>query len=250
MSHLDVAPADADLLARVRADLRSSRAHFNHAGTSLAASPVLARVLAHLELEAEVGGYEAEDEVADELAAGPASLAPLLGAAPDEVTVAESATAASEMLLWSIAQTFGWGADDRILVDGFAYATVCSTLQRLEAAGGPQVEAVRSLPDGTIDLDALEASLDARTRLVLVTHVPTHVGTVTDVAAVGDVVARSDALYVVDVSQSARAAPARSAGDWLRRRLRSRAEVPPCSAWHRRRLRRSQPGRAAGPPHA
>ena len=61
---------------------------------------------------------------------------------------------------------------------------------------------MRSLPDGTIDLEALEASLDARTRLVLVTHVPTHLGTVTDVAAVGDVVARSDALYVVDVSQT------------------------------------------------
>jgi hypothetical protein len=83
VTYLSDSPADADLLARVRADVRPLRAHFNHAGASLTPAPVLARMAAHLELEAEVGGYEAESLVAAELAGLPGRLAPLLGVDAD-----------------------------------------------------------------------------------------------------------------------------------------------------------------------
>src|SRR4051794_30261654 len=101
---------------------------------SLTPAPVLARVHAHLDLEAELGGYEAEAAVADELAEVPTQLAPLLGVPPDDVSMTESATAASENLLWSISQTFGYRERDRILVDEFAYATAYSALHRLQLA--------------------------------------------------------------------------------------------------------------------
>ena len=45
-------------------------------------------------------------------------------------------------------------------------------------------------------------AVDDRTRLVVVTHMPTHVGTVTDVAAIGALLVGSDALYAVDLSQT------------------------------------------------
>ncbi len=177
-------------------------AHFNHAGMSVTPEPVLDRVRAHLELEADIGGYEAAALVADELAAVPGAVAELLGAAPEEVFAAESATAASEALLWSAATTFGYTGRDRILVDGFAYSTVYSALRRLELAGGAHVEVIDSLPDGRLDPDDLARRIDERVRLVLVTHMPTHVGTLTDAVAVGRLLAGTDALYVLDVAQT------------------------------------------------
>jgi len=44
-----------------------SRIHLNNAGASLMPEPVLARVLAHLELEREIGGYEAAEEAGDRI---------------------------------------------------------------------------------------------------------------------------------------------------------------------------------------
>ena len=193
---------DAALLARLRADISSTRAHFNHAGMSLPPAPVLARVHAHLDLEAEIGGYEAEDAVAEELAELPARLAPLLGVEASEVTVTESATAASEMLLWSIGESFRYSAMDRILVDRLAYATAYGALHRRQSAGGAEVLTVPSQPDGTVDPDALRAVLDDRARLVLVTHMPTHVGTVTDIGEIGRIVAESGAIFAVDVAET------------------------------------------------
>ena len=40
---------------------------------------------------------------------------------------------------------------------------------------------VPARPDGRVDAEALMGSIDDRTRLVVVTHMPTHLGTVTDV---------------------------------------------------------------------
>jgi selenocysteine lyase/cysteine desulfurase len=191
-----------DLLARVREDIVCERAHFNHAGTSLTPRPVLARVQRHLELEAEIGGYEAEGAVESELDDLPPTIARLLGAQPSEVTVTESATAAWEWALWSMAETFGWGAGDRLLCDQFAYGTMLASLHRLHLARGVEIVAVSSGGDGTIDLDALSRGLDDRVRLVLVTHMPTHLGTITDATAVGNIIGPSPALYALDVAQT------------------------------------------------
>ncbi len=193
---------DAELLARVRADISSTRAHFNHAGMSLTPAPVQRRVLAHLDLEAEIGGYEAAAVAADELALVPTALARLLGAQPDEVVATESATRAWETVLWSMAETFDWRAPDRILVDQFTYATTHSSLTALTLARGVQVETVAARPDGTIDPDALGFALDDRTRLVAITHMPTHLGTVTDLTTIGPRLADRSVVYALDVSQT------------------------------------------------
>ena len=101
-----------------------------------------------------------------------------------------------------MAETFGWGANDRILLDRFAYATMDAGLRRLALAHGVDIVEVGSLPDGTIDLEALDDLVDDRVRLVLVTHMPTHVGTLTDAAEVGQVLSGSGAIYALDISQT------------------------------------------------
>jgi cysteine desulfurase / selenocysteine lyase len=181
---------------------RLIRAHFNHAGMSTTPTPAFARVLEHLELEQQIGGYEAAEAVESELAAVAESVARLLGARASEVTITESATAAWEWSLWAMAETFGWGANDRILLDRFAYATMDAGLRRLALAHGVDIVEVGSLPDGTIDLEALDDLVDDRVRLVLVTHMPTHVGTLTDAAEAGQVLSGSGAIYALDISQT------------------------------------------------
>ena len=192
----------AELVERVRGDIRPLRAHFNHAGMSLTPAPAFARVQEHLELEAQIGGYEAAETIESELAAVTESIGRLLNATGSEIAVTESATASWEWALWAMVETFGWNGSDRILVDQFAYATMDAGLRRLALAHSVEIVEVAALPDGTIDPEALSAVLDDRVRLVLVTHMPTHVGTVSDAEAIGRIVTGSGAIYALDIAQT------------------------------------------------
>ncbi len=177
-------------------------AHFNHAGASIPPTSVVDRVVEHLRLEARIGGYEAAEVVAAEAALVPSALGALIGAAPGEVVAVESATRAWELILWALAHSHRWGPDDRVVVDQFAYASSWATLQRLRAVTGVEVAVAPALDDGSIDPERLGEAVDDRTRLLLATHVPTHIGTVSDVAGVGAAVAGRELVYAVDVSQS------------------------------------------------
>jgi cysteine desulfurase/selenocysteine lyase len=194
--------AGDDWLARARADVHTERAHLNHAGMSLTPRPVVARVQAHLDREAEIGGYEAALEAAAEVAAVPEAVAGLLGVTADEISITDSATRAWEVAAWSLAETFGYRQGDRVVMDRFAYGTVHATLGALHRSHGLELVVAPAHDDGTADLDALVDLVDERTRLVVATHIPTHVGTVTDVAALGARLAGSGTVYAVDISQS------------------------------------------------
>jgi selenocysteine lyase/cysteine desulfurase len=89
-----------------------------------------------------------------------------------------------------------------VVVDRFAYASCWATLLRLQAVTGVDLAVAPSGADGAVDPARLDEVVDDRTRLVLVTHVPTHVGTVSDVGAVGQLLAGGTAVYAVDASQS------------------------------------------------
>jgi cysteine desulfurase / selenocysteine lyase len=183
-------------------DVTGPRAHFNHAGTSIPPPEVVDRVVDHLRLEAEIGGYEAAEAVSDEAADVAGAVAGLIGADPGDVVAVESATRAWEQIIWALALTRGWGSGDRIVVDGFAYASSWATLLRLRDATGLDIAVAPALGDGSVDPSAVGQVVDERTRLVLATHVPTHVGTVSDVAGVGAALAGHDLVYAVDISQS------------------------------------------------
>jgi selenocysteine lyase/cysteine desulfurase len=178
------------------------RAHFNHAGTSLPEPEVVDRVVRHLELEREIGGYEAGLAVADEHGRVTQSLADLIGAPSGDVLPVESATRGWEQVLWALATTHRWGSGDRVVVDQFAYASSWATLLRVRDAVGVEIGVAPSLADGTVDPSRLDEVVDDRTRLVLATHIPTHVGTVSDVEAVGNALADRDLIYAVDLAQS------------------------------------------------
>ena len=57
----------------------ASRIHLNDAGAALLAQPTIDAMTSHLRLETEIGGYEAADQVREQVAAVYAALAELVG---------------------------------------------------------------------------------------------------------------------------------------------------------------------------
>lgn len=186
---------------RARAETPGCEAviHFNNAGAALQPTPVLAAVRQHLDLEAQVGGYEAAEMSAGALDDVYRSVADLLGANPSEIALVESATRGLDAVLYSLLLKPG----DRIHVSTHEYASNVIALLQLSRRTGAVVEVMASDADGVPDPDALRASLDDRSRAVMLTHVPASSGTVNPVAEVGAAVRASKAIYVVDACQSA-----------------------------------------------
>ncbi len=177
--------------------------HLNNAGAALPTSATLETVVAHLRREADVGGYEAAAEAADARAGVQVSAATLLGAARDEVTITGSDTQGWVKALWGYALAGGLGPDRRILVDRMAYDSHYLGLLQVRELTGVAVEVVPSVPDGTLDLDALSTALGrGRAALVSVTHVGTHRGLVNPVAEAGLLCRESGVPYYVDACQS------------------------------------------------
>lgn len=168
------------------------------AGSSLPPTRVVDTVVAHLRREAEVGGYRAAAERADDLAALPAALGHLLGCSPDEVALADSATRAWNQFVTAVR----WRPGDRVLIAGTEYASNAIALLQRARIDGVSVEVVPSTPSGAIDLDALDMLLDDRVRLVSLVQVPTNSGQVAPVAEVVRRAHRIGALVLLDACQS------------------------------------------------
>ena len=91
-----------------------------------------------------------------------------------------------------------------MVVDQFAYVSSWAVLWNLRAVLGIEIAVAPAGPDGAVDPTGLGQVVDGHVALVLITHVPTHVGTVTDVAGVAAALAALDVspVLAVDVSQS------------------------------------------------
>jgi cysteine desulfurase len=168
------------------------------AGSSLPTARVTDAVVAHLRREAEIGGYRAAAERADDLSDIPVSLGQLLGCDPDLLALADSATRAWDLFVTALR----WRSGDRILVCGTEYASNAIALLQRVRMDGCTVEIVPNDARGLVDLAALETMLDERVRLVSLVHVPTNSGQVAPVREVVDLAHRSGALVLLDACQS------------------------------------------------
>jgi cysteine desulfurase len=168
------------------------------AGSSLPHDLVVDAVVAHLRREAQVGGYRAADERTDDLAALPEAIGRLLGCSSDLVALADSATRA-----WNhVVTALPWRAGDRVLICGTEYASNAIALLQRARADGCTVEVVPAGVTGPVDLEALEAMLDERVRLVSLVHVPTNSGQVAPVREVVELAHAVGALVLLDACQS------------------------------------------------
>ncbi|EME61903.1 aminotransferase [Rhodococcus ruber BKS 20-38] len=187
-------------LQRARRDTPGcfDRVFLDSAGSSLPPTPVLETTVAHLRREAEVGGYVAAAERADDLAAVKTSIARLIGAQAPSIALVESATRAWASFFYSVPLRAG----DRILLTRSEYASnAVSALQRARATGAT-VETMPTDALGRIDVDALTRTLDERVKLVSVVHAPTNGGLVNPVREVADAAHEVGALVLLDACQS------------------------------------------------
>lgn len=176
----------------------TDKVFLDSAGSSLPPTAVTDSVIAHLRREAEVGGYVAAAERADDLAAVKASIGELIGCAASDVALCDSATRA-----WNeFFQAIPLQAGDRILISEVEYASnAIAALQRARRVGAV-VDVVPSDVYGQLDLGALETMLDDRVRVVSLVHVPTNSGLVNPVREAVDMVHRVGGLVLLDACQS------------------------------------------------
>ena len=83
-------------VARARADTPAVEniAFFHNCGAGLMPTPVLKALHDHLDLEARIGGYAAEEQTAPQVAATYDSIARMLNCHSDEIAVVENTTVA------------------------------------------------------------------------------------------------------------------------------------------------------------
>ena len=175
------------------------RIHLNNAGAALMPQAVLQALTGHLEREAAIGGYEAEDEAEPRVRETYELLARLLGAAARNLAIVENATVAFSQAV----SAFDFRPGDRIVTTRADYPS--NQLTYLSLARRVGVETVRAddLPEGGVDPESVHRlASHARTRLVALSWVPTNSGLVQDAAAVGAVCAELGVPYLIDACQA------------------------------------------------
>ena len=172
--------------------------HFNNAGAALMPQCVLEAVTGHLQLEAQIGGYEAAERRHEAIAGVHHSLATLLGCTPDEVAVVENATRAWDMAFYAIPLRPG----DRILTAQAEYVSNYLAFLQVAQRTGALIEVIPNDESGQISLDALRDRIDEHVRLIAITHVPTNGGLVNPAAEVGQIARAAGVLYLLDACQS------------------------------------------------
>lgn len=173
--------------------------HFNNAGCGLLATPVLTAVLEFLELEAQIGGYEAAALKAEQVQAFYTELGGLLNCGPGNLAFAGSATHAYATALSSIPFERG----DVILTTRNDFISNQLAFLSLRRRLGVEIVHAPDLPTGGVDVEAMAALMRThRPRLVAATHIPTNSGLVQPVEEIGRYCRELDLLYLVDACQS------------------------------------------------
>jgi selenocysteine lyase/cysteine desulfurase len=175
------------------------RIHLNNAGASLMPRPVLEAMHRHLDLEAEVGGYEAEDDVAGQVRETYGLLGRLLGAPADSVALVENATVAVSQAL----SAFDFHRGDVLVTTRGDYTS--NQLMYLSLARRLGIEVLRAedLPEGGVDPASIRLLVaHPRCRLVSLTWMPTNSGLVQPAEEVGEICEAAGVPYLIDACQA------------------------------------------------
>ncbi len=174
-------------------------AHFNNAGSALPPAQVTEAMIAHLRLEAEIGGYEAAAAAAEQVENTYAAIARLIGCGPDEIAVVDNATRAWDMAFYALSFAPG----DRILTARAEYVSNVIALLQVAARSGATIEFVEDDEHGQLSVEDLRRRLaEPNVKLVAVTHVPTHGGLVNPAEEIGAAAREAGVPFLLDACQS------------------------------------------------
>lgn len=192
---------DAATVAAWRADTPGipGVTHLNSAGASLMPAPVIAAMERQFRREIELGGYEAEAEAAPAIEATYAVLGELVGAAARNIALAPSS---SQAFLNAFA-AFDWSPGDVLLTSSLDYTSQQILYLSLSKRLGVRVVTAPDLAEGGVDPDAVALLLQReRPRLVAMSWIPTHAGTVQHLGAVGAACRAAGVPFLVDACQA------------------------------------------------
>lgn len=175
------------------------RVHLNNAGAALMPRPVVDAIRHHLDLETELGGYEAAEEAAGEMKSAYVHLARLFGEArPENVAIVENATVAVAQAL----SAFDFQPGDVLVTTHNDYTSNQLMYLSLSRRCGLEVLRADDLPEGGVDPDSVrKLAAHPRCRLVSLTWVPTNSGLVQPAEAVGEICEAAGVPYLVDACQ-------------------------------------------------
>jgi selenocysteine lyase/cysteine desulfurase len=176
----------------------ANRIHLNNAGAALMPAPVIAAIKDHIDLEAAIGGYEAEEREAARLEGVYDSIARLIGARRDEIALAENATVAWDLAFYAL----GFAPGDRILTARAEYAANYIAYLQVAKRTGAVIEVIPDDAHGVLDPLALEAMIDERVKLISITWIPTNGGLLNPAAEVGRVARTHGIPYLLDACQA------------------------------------------------
>ncbi|MEV2189428.1 FAD-dependent oxidoreductase [Streptomyces phaeochromogenes] len=188
---------DVAALRAATPGMRHAR-HMNAAGAALPSAATLVAVTDHLRLESLLGGYEAAEALADRTERVYQSAARLIGAAPQDIALVDSASTAWQRALGALRLKAG----DRVLASSSTYVSSALHLLEMRDSHGIALEVLPADASGQVDLGALETALREPAALVTLAHVPTSSGLVEPVAAVGVLAARAGVPLLLDATQS------------------------------------------------
>ncbi len=172
--------------------------HFNNAGSALPPLAVTQAIKKHLDLEATIGGYEAEDAVHTITEKFYAVAAQLIHAHRDEIAFTENATRAWDMAFYS----FKFNKGDRIVTAMCEYASNYLAFLQKAKQTGVIIDVVQNDAVGQLDLNDLEKKLTGDVKLIAITHVPTQGGLINPAAAIGKIANKYHIPYLLDTTQS------------------------------------------------
>ena len=191
-------PIDVDRIRRETPGLMHGT-HLLACGSALMPQPVVDAVVTYTQLEAQIGGYEAQAQQQTVLDGLYASVARHVNAAPREIAIMENATVAWCHAFYALPLAKG----SRILTCEAEYAANYVAFLQRAKRDDLVIDIMPSDASGQLDLDALERKMGADVGLIAITWVPTNGGLVNPAAEVGQIARTHGVPYLLDACQAA-----------------------------------------------
>src|SRR6266446_9850981 len=156
-------------------------------------------MVAHLNREANFGGYESADDAEAAVTEAYANVAKVLGTYARNIAVVENSTVAFFQAL----SAFDFKPGDVIVTTRNDYISNQLAYLSLARRHGVEVRRAADLASGGADPQSVKGLLrDSRVRLLAVTWVPTNSGLMQPVAAIGEIAQAAGVPYLVDGCQA------------------------------------------------
>ena len=172
--------------------------HLLACGSSLMPQRVVDVILEHTQLEALMGGYEAEFQKIDDLNKIYDIVAEHIGANSHEIALMENSTVAWSHAFYALPLKRG----SRILTSEAEYAANYVAFLQRAKRDNLIIDIIPSDQNGTLDVNALETMLDERVGLIAISWIPTNGGLVNPAENVGQIAKKYNIPYLLDACQA------------------------------------------------